>query len=79
MVNDLVTAVLFLLSGTVDTLCAQQFVYLGMTSIVYRCVPHIDMRSMVSLFAYYFSSALIGLSPISFGNKTLPICCFFMP
>ena len=60
MVNGLVTAGLFLLSGIVDTLCAQQLVYLGMT----------NMRSMASLFAYYFSSALIGLSPISFGSKT---------
>ena len=29
----------------------------------------IDMRSMFSLFAYYLSSALIGLSPIRFADK----------
>lgn len=72
MVNGLVTAWLFLLSGIVDTLCAQQLVYLGMTSLLSRYESHTDMRSMASLFAYYFSSALIGLSPISFGSKTSP-------
>ena len=30
----------------------------------------IDMRSMFSLFAYYFSSALIGLSPIKFADSS---------
>lgn len=29
----------------------------------------IDMRSMFSLFAYYLSSALIGLSPIRFADR----------
>lgn len=73
MVNGLVTAGVFLLSGIVDTLCAQQLVYLGMTSIPSRYDSHTDMRSMVSLLAYYLSSALIGLSPISFGSKMSPL------
>ncbi|KAK8802792.1 hypothetical protein WA171_006464 [Blastocystis sp. BT1] len=56
--NSILLIFLFLASGVVDTLCAQRIVYLGAT----------NMRSMFSLFAYYFSSALIGLSPIQFAD-----------
>ncbi|KAK8795843.1 hypothetical protein WA171_003810 [Blastocystis sp. BT1] len=50
--------VLFLVSGVFDTLCTQHLVYLGASS----------MRSMFSIFGYYFAQAIVGLSPIEFGD-----------
>ncbi|KAK8833597.1 hypothetical protein WA577_001530, partial [Blastocystis sp. JDR] len=49
---------LFLLSGIFDTLCTQQLVYQGAS----------NMRSMFSIFAYYFSQAIVGFSCIEFGD-----------
>lgn len=30
---------------------------------------HVGMRSMFSIFAYYFAQAFVGLLPISFGDN----------
>ncbi|CBK24652.2 uncharacterized protein [Blastocystis hominis] len=51
--------VVFLFSGVLDTLCTQQLVYQGAS----------DMRSMFSIFSYYFAQALIGITPIKFSDE----------
>lgn len=70
MLGSLLMPVLFLVSGVFDTLCIT-------TSCVSWCLDvweslcrvfYLGMRSMFSIFGYYFAQAIVGLSPIEFGD-----------
>lgn len=59
------------------SLCPANCIF-GCNKYALFIIIYVDMRSMCSLLAYYLSSALIGLSPVSFCDKTYLLAFKFM-